>query len=106
MSNSFRRNILIEKKNNISINLVSVNVKAKTRKLRASWSPVPAQDLQAFNLVEPEYSNIYKRELIIEKFIPPIFNPFSAEEELTAILSQQISDSIDREILREIFNIK
>jgi hypothetical protein len=106
MSKSFKRNILIEKKNNISLQISSVNVKAKTRKLRASWSPEIAQDLHTFNLVEPEYSHIYKRELIIEKFVPPIFNPFSAEEELTAMLSQQISDSIDREILREIFNIK
>lgn len=105
MAKSLRRHILIEKKNNVSLQISSVSVKAKTRKLRATWTPELAQDLRAFYLTEPEYSNIYKRELIVEKFSPPKWEGFSAEEELSNILSQQLSDSIDREILNDILNL-
>ena len=61
----------------VSFKLDSVTVSVEERKLRATWSPELAQDVAAFHNID-------------------------AEAELTAILSEQISAEIDREILRDI----
>jgi hypothetical protein len=61
----------------VSFKLDSVTVSVEERKLRATWSPELAQDVNAFHNID-------------------------AEGELTAILSEQIAAEIDREILRDI----
>ncbi len=58
----------------VSFNLKDVVVSAEARKLRATWSQELAQDVAAFHNID-------------------------AEAELTALLSEQISSEIDREIL-------
>jgi len=58
----------------INVQLRSANVTAKTRKLKAQWSPEFSQDLKAFHNID-------------------------AEAELTAMLSQYVSMEIDLEIL-------
>jgi cytoplasmic iron level regulating protein YaaA (DUF328/UPF0246 family) len=71
-----KRKIIIEKNGYPCIELYSVQVKAKTRKLKAQWSPKLAQDLQGF---------------IID-----------IENELVSLLSQEIAKSIDQEIMNQI----
>ena len=61
----------------VSFKLDSVTVSVTERKLRATWSPELAQDVNAFHNID-------------------------AEAELTAILSEQIGAEIDREILRDL----
>lgn len=61
----------------VSFKLDSVTVSVQERKLRATWSPEMAQDVQAFHNID-------------------------AEAELTSILSEQIAAEIDREILRDL----
>ena len=61
----------------VSFNLSSVTVSVEERKLRATWSPELAQDVNAFHNID-------------------------AEAELTALLSEQIAAEIDREILRDL----
>lgn len=61
----------------VSFQLTSETVSVEERKLRATWSPELAQDVSAFHNID-------------------------AEAELTAILSEQISAEIDREILRDL----
>ena len=61
----------------VSFKLDSVTVSVTERKLRATWSPELAQDVQAFHNID-------------------------AEAELTSILSEQIAAEIDREILRDL----
>lgn len=61
----------------VSFKLDSVTVAVEERKLRATWSPELAQDVNAFHNID-------------------------AEAELTAILSEQIAAEIDREILRDL----
>ena len=61
----------------VSFQLTSVTVSVEERKLRSTWSPELAQDVSAFHNID-------------------------AEAELTAILAEQISAEIDREILRDI----
>ena len=61
----------------VSFRLESVTVSVESRKLRATWSPELAQDVNAFHNID-------------------------AESELTALLSEQIAAEIDREILREL----
>lgn len=61
----------------VSFQLTSVTVDVTSRKLRATWSPEMAQDVNAFQNID-------------------------AEAELTALLSEQISAEIDREILRDL----
>jgi len=63
----------------VSFKLDEVLVSVTERKLRATWSPELAQDVNAFHNI-------------------------NAEAELTAILSEQIAAEIDREILRDIRN--
>ncbi|MCK9543824.1 MAG: hypothetical protein M0R03_17535 [Novosphingobium sp.] len=63
----------------VSFQLSSVTVDVTSRKLRATWSPEMAQDVNAFQNID-------------------------AEAELTALLSEQISAEIDREILRDLRN--
>ena len=59
----------------INVQLRSDTVAAKTRKLKAQWTPEFAQDLNAYHSID-------------------------AEAELTSILSEYISMEIDLEILR------
>ena len=61
----------------VSFKLDSVTVSVDERKLRATWSPEMAQDVNAFHNID-------------------------AEAELTALLSEQIAAEIDREILRDL----
>ena len=61
----------------VSFKLDSVTVSVEERKLRATWSPELAQDVNAFHNSD-------------------------AEAELTALLSEQIAAEIDREILRDL----
>ena len=61
----------------VSFKLESVTVSVEERKLRATWSPELAQDVNAFHNID-------------------------AEAELTALLSEEIAAEIDREILRDL----
>lgn len=61
----------------VSFQLSEVTVSVEERKLRATWSPELAQDVNAFHNID-------------------------AEAELTAILSEQIAAEIDREILKDL----
>ncbi len=61
----------------IDINVESVTVTAKTRKLKAKWTPELAQDLNAYHNLD-------------------------AEVELTSILSEHIALEIDQEILEDL----
>lgn len=61
----------------VSFQLSEVTVSTEERKLRATWSPELAQDVNAFHNID-------------------------AEAELTAILSEQIAAEIDREILKDL----
>jgi len=61
----------------IDIKVDSVSVTAKTKKLKAKWSPELGQDLNAYHNLD-------------------------AEVELTGILSEQIALEIDREILEDL----
>lgn len=61
----------------IDIKIESIAISAVTKKLRAKWSPELAQDLNAYHSLD-------------------------AEVELTAILSEQVSLEIDREILSDL----
>ena len=61
----------------VAFRLESVTVSVEGRKLRATWSPELAQDVNAFHNID-------------------------AESELTALLSEQIAAEIDREILRDL----
>lgn len=61
----------------VSFKIDSTTVSVEERKLRATWSPELAQDVQAFHNID-------------------------AEAELTSILSEQIGAEIDREILRDL----
>lgn len=63
----------------LDIKVQSVAVTAKTRKLKAKWTPELAQDLNAYHNLD-------------------------AEVELTQILSEQIAIDIDREILSQLLN--
>ena len=59
----------------INVELASEAIVAKTRKLKAQWTPEFAQDLNAYHSID-------------------------AEAELTSLLSEYISMEIDLEILR------
>lgn len=61
----------------VSFKLDEVTVDVEERKLRATWSPELAQDVQAFHNID-------------------------AEAELTTMLSEQVAAEIDREILRDL----
>ena len=61
----------------IDIKVDSISVTAKTKKLKAKWSPELGQDLNAYHNLD-------------------------AEVELTSILSEQIALEIDREILEDL----
>lgn len=61
----------------VTFELEEVSVSTEQRKLRATWSPELAQDVNAFHNID-------------------------AEAELTAMLSEQIAAEIDREILKDI----
>jgi hypothetical protein len=60
-----------------SFRFESVTVATNTRRIRATWTPELAQDLQAFHGID-------------------------VEAELTALLSQEIAREIDREIINTI----
>ena len=61
----------------VSFTLTSTTIDVSGRKLRATWSPELAQDVQAFHSID-------------------------AEAEMTALLSEQIMGETDREILRDL----
>jgi hypothetical protein len=61
----------------INFNLTSRTVETQQRRLRTTWTPEMAQDLEAFNNI-------------------------NVETELTALLSQELSSQIDAEILRSL----
>ncbi|MAE81491.1 MAG: hypothetical protein CMB80_02055 [Flammeovirgaceae bacterium] len=63
----------------INLSVSSVAVTAQTRKLKATWTPELAQDLNAYHALD-------------------------AEVELTTILSEVISTEIDRDILAQLLN--
>ena len=63
----------------IEIKVDSVSVTARTKKLKAKWTPELGQDLNAYHNLD-------------------------AEVELTSILSEQIALEIDREILADLIN--
>jgi hypothetical protein len=58
----------------------SVTVNVRSRKMKASWTPELAQDLQAYHSLD-------------------------AEAELTSLLSEEVAAEIDREIIRDLINV-
>ena len=99
------KNLLIERFGNIGLKLTSVQVTGECRPLRVAWTPELAQDLNYYTSVnEPtiEPANVYKKRLLIEKYIPKLAD---AEKELTEILSQEIANSINRDILTSLLNL-
>ncbi len=102
-----KRKIIIEKNGYPCIELYSVQVKAKTRKLKAQWSPKLAQDLQGFisfdhaSEIEKKLNEkiSYKRVLLIEKRRTQIID---IENKLVSLLSQEIAKSIDQKIMNQI----
>ena len=64
----------------VSFDLESVTVSVTERKLRAQWSPEMAQDVAAFHNID-------------------------AEAELTALLSHEIAQEIDRDIVNQLFRL-
>lgn len=110
MATVFKRNLLIEKVRETSLKLTSVQVIGETRPLRVSWTPRLAQDMDYiynYELEEPEETeNVYKKILIIEKYVPKKFTPFDAEAELTDMLSRNLAQEIDREILGNLINLE
>lgn len=63
----------------VTFELESTTISVRSRKLRATWTPELAQDVMAYQNIDPE-------------------------AELTNILSQTIASEIDREILRDLRN--
>jgi hypothetical protein len=61
----------------INIRFASVNVTAETRRIRAIWQPELVQDLQAFQNID-------------------------AEAELTALLTENLRNEIDQQILQDL----
>ena len=59
------------------LNMESVEVQGATRRMRVTWTPELAQDVNVFNNID-------------------------AEAELTALLSEQVAAGIDRGILRDL----
>ena len=64
-------------KETINIRLTSVNVVGETRRIRAIWTPELAQDVAAFHNID-------------------------AEAELTALLTENLRNEIDQQILRDL----
>jgi hypothetical protein len=104
MSKKYLRVLLLEKKH-YTFQLKSVVVNSEPRKLKCTWTPELAQDVHSYYSVDSEKeleklsyksNNVYKRFLLIETYKP---KTFSAEEELTKLLSEQIAKEIDREII-------
>jgi hypothetical protein len=65
----------------INLNMESVEVQGATRRMRVTWTPELAQDVSAFNNID-------------------------AEAELTALLSQQITEEIGRNILNDLVTVQ
>jgi hypothetical protein len=70
---------IIENKRKVKLNLRTVNVNVGARPIRVIWTPEMVQDISAFHNID-------------------------AEAELTAILSEEITAEIDREILSNFLN--
>lgn len=96
--------VLTEKCGNISLETNSVQVTAQIRPLRMSCT---------FELLTPEPwaskfdnepENVFKKKLIIEKYIPCHFK--DVEEELSNLLSNEIAASIDAEILGSLIDLE
>jgi len=100
-----KRNVLIERRDNINLQISSVRVKAKTRKLKTNWTPELAQDLERFNVTHKEPENVYKKILLTEKYVPKKFNTFDVEAQLVDELSRNLAQEIDRQILGNLMNL-
>lgn len=95
------KNLLIERSGNIGLKLTSVQVTGECRPLRVRLTPVLSS--YYINSYEPEESKcVYKKTLLTEKYISTLAD---AEKELTEILSQEIANSIDRDILTSLLNL-
>lgn len=64
-------------KETVNIRLTSVNVIGETRRIRAVWTPEMAQDIAAFDNID-------------------------LEDEITALLTENIRNEIDQQILRDL----
>jgi len=111
MATVFKRNLLIEKIREISLKLTSVQVTAETIPLRVSWTPELAQDLDCYTQTTDSYKpeepeNVYRKILLIEKYVPKKLTVFDAEAELADMLSRQLAQEIDREILGNLINLQ
>jgi hypothetical protein len=101
------KHILIEKCGNISLETTSVQVTAQSRPLRVSWTSELITPKPWASKFDNEPENVFKKKLIIEKYIPCNFKSIeSIEEELTNILATEISASIDAEILGSLIDLK
>jgi len=98
------KNLLIERSGNIGLKLTSVQVTAECRPLRVRFTPELSQNLGYYiNSYEPEESKfVYKKTLLTEKYIPKLTD---VEKELSDMLSQEIANSIDRDILTSLLNL-
>jgi hypothetical protein len=67
------------KENKNKVKITSVNVNVGTRPIRAIWTPEMVQDISAFHNID-------------------------AEAELSRILNEELTRSIDNQILRDLFN--
>jgi len=105
------KSLLIEKYEHLSLNLASVQVTGECRTLRVAWTPVFTQDLDYYTQITNSYEheepeNVYKKILLIEKYVPKKLTGFDTEAELTDILSRQLAQEIDREILCNLTNLE
>tara|TARA_B110000503_G_C7028164_1_gene362789 strand:+ start:241 stop:666 length:426 start_codon:yes stop_codon:yes gene_type:complete len=108
MATVFKRNLLMENVKETSLGLTSTQVTRVTRRLRTSWTPELAQDLDYYthNYEPEEPESLYKKMLLIEKYVPKKLTLFDIEVELTNMLSRNLAQEIDREILDNLINIK
>lgn len=101
------KSLLLEKLGHLSLNLASVQVTGESRPLRARWTPELAQDSYYYTKsCKPEESEyLYKKILLTEKYVPEKLTGFDIEAELTDMLSRQLAQEIDREILCNLTNL-
>jgi hypothetical protein len=100
------KSILIEKCGHLSLNLTSVEVTGECRPLRICWTPELYQDSEYYtnNYEAEEPENIFKKKLIIEKYIP--YNFKDVESELSNILATELAASIDAGILGSLIDLE
>lgn len=98
------KHVLIEKFGNIILEITSVQVTAQTRPLRMSWTPELLTPEPWASKFDNEPENVFKKKLIIEKYIPCNFK--NIEEELSNVLATEIAASIDAEILGSLIDLE